>query len=243
LDTQLKIKQRKLDEPIPLLTHLAELRKRLVYAVIAVAVCGFGMYPLVDIVIRNLAKPVGKFIFTGPVEAFWSRLTLAFFLGLFASMPFVLFQFWSFIQAGLLPKEKRSVGVVTVISFCLFAAGASFCYFLILPVGVQFLLAYGSDVLVPMISFGKYLSFVGSMVFAFGLIFELPLVIAFLVKAGLLQVETLRKNRRFAIVIIFIVAAALTPGPDVFSQLMMAGPLIILYEAGVIIARIIERRK
>lgn len=242
MDIRPKIKQRRLDEPVPLLAHLAELRKRLVYSIAAVALCGCAAYPFADPIIRDLAKPVGRFVFLGPVEAFWSKIILAFFSGLFISMPFVLFQFWSFIKAGLLPGEKRSVGLVTAVSFCLFAAGAAFCYFLVLPVGVPFLLAYQSDVLVPMISFGKYLSFVGSLVLAFGIIFELPLVIGFLVKAGLLQASTLRRNRRFAIVIIFIVAAALTPGPDVFSQLMMAGPLLVLYETGVIIACIIERR-
>jgi len=189
------------------------------------------MYPLVDFVIRDLAKPVGKFIFTGPVEAFWTRIKLAFFLGLFAAMPVVLFQVWSFIQRGLMPKEKNIVGMVTAVSFALFAAGSAFCYFLILPVGVKFLLAYGSDVLTPMISISRYLSFVSAMVFAFGLVFELPLVIGVLAKIGILKSAGLCKQRRFAIVFIFIVAAALTPGPDVFSQVLMALPLLVLYEA------------
>lgn len=196
-----------------------------------------------DTVIRHLARPVGKFIFTGPVEAFWVRMKLAFFLGLFASMPFVLYQFWSFIERGLLPAEKRMAGRITVISFGLFAAGAGFCYFLILPIGVKFLFAYGSDVLVPMISISRYLSFVFALVFAFGLIFELPLAIGFLVQIGILRSQTLRGQRRFMIVAIFIVAAALTPGPDVFSQVLMALPLLVLYEISIIVARVIERRK
>ena len=102
---------------------------------------------------------------------------------------------------------------------------------------------FGSDVMVPMISISRYLSFVFGMVFSFGLVFELPLVLGFLAKIGILGSATLRKQRRFAIVIIFIVAAALTPGPDVFSQVMMAIPLVALYEVGIIVARIIERRK
>ena len=181
--------------------------------------------------------------FIGPVEAFWTRIKLAFFLGLFAGMPVVLFQVWSFIQRGLLPKEKRLTGIISAVSFLLFVSGAAFCYFFILPVGVKFLLAYGSDVLVPMISISKYLSFVCGMVFSFGLIFELPLVIGFCAKIGVLQSVTLRKQRRFVIVGIFIAAAALTPGPDIFSQVMMALPLMVLYEIGIIIARIIERRR
>jgi len=243
LDTATKNSHPRLDEPIPLLSHLDELKKRLIYSLIAIAVCSFAVYPAVDFVIRDLAKPVGKFIFTGPVEAFWTRFKLAFFMGLFAAMPVVLFQIWSFIQRGLMPKEKHMTRAITVISFVLFAAGASFSYFLIVPVGVKFLLAYGSDVMVPMISVSRYLSFVFGMVFSFGLVFELPLIIGFLVKLGMLQSATLRKQRRFAIVIIFIAAAALTPGPDVFSQVLMALPLLVLYEAGIIVARMIEKRR
>ena len=225
------------------MSHLDELKKRLIYSLIAIVICSFAVYPFVDIVIRDLAKPVGKFIFTGPVEAFWTRIKLAFFMGLLASMPVVLFQIWSFIQRGLMPKEKRVVGVVTVISSLLFAAGASFCYFLIIPVGVGFLLAYGSDVLVPMISISRYLSFVLGMIFSFGIIFELPLILGFLASLGFLHSMTLRKQRRFAIVIIFIAAAVLTPGPDAFSQVLMALPLLVLYEAGIIVMRIIEKRR
>jgi sec-independent protein translocase protein TatC len=242
LDTTTQKKTHLFDEPIPLLTHLDELKKRLIYSLIAVTVCCFAVYPAVDLVIRDLAKPVGKFIFTGPVEAFWVRIKLAFFMGLFASLPIVLFQLWSFIQRGLMPKEKHMTGVIAAVSFALFAAGAAFCYFFILPAGGKFLLAYGSDVLMPMISISRYLAFVSGMVFSFGLVFQLPLIIGFLVKIGMLRADTLRKQRRFAIVIIFIAAAALTPGPDVFSQVLMALPLLVLYEIGIIVARVIERR-
>jgi len=225
------------------LSHLDELKKRLIYSLIAIVICSCAVYPAVDFVIRDLARPVGKFIFTGPVEAFWTRFKLAFFMGLFAAMPVVLFQVWSFVQRGLMPKEKQYVGLITAISFVLFAAGASFCYFLVLPVGVGFLLAYGSDVMVPMISISRYLAFVFGMVFSFGIVFELPLIIGFFVHLGMLQTATLRKQRRVAIVVIFIAAALLTPGPDVFSQVLMAIPLLVLYEAGIIVARIIEKRR
>lgn len=243
MDTATKKKTLQLDEPISLLTHLEELKKRLIYIIAAVAACGFAVYPFVDIVLRDLAKPVGKLYFIGPVEAFWTRVKLAFFMGLFAAMPFILYQVWSFIEKGLLPREKRMTGLISAVSFLLFAGGAAFCYFLILPVGINFLLAYGSDVLVPMIGISRYLTFVFGMVFSFGLIFELPLVIGFCAKMGILRSATLRAQRRFVVVLIFIVAAGLTPGPDVFSQVMMALPLMLLYEAGIIIASVIERRR
>ena len=243
MDTTTKSKNRPFDEPIPLLTHLEELKKRLIYSLIAIAICSIALYPAVDFVIRDLAKPVGKFIFTGPVEAIWTRVKLAFFLGLFASMPVVLFQLWSFIQRGLMPKEKHTVGLITAVSFLLFISGAAFCYFLILPIGVKFLIAYGSDVMIPMISISRYLAFAFGLIFAFGIVFELPLAMAFLVKLGILHTSTLVKQRRIAIVVIFILAAALTPGPDVFSQVLMAIPMLILYEVGIIVSRVIEKKR
>jgi sec-independent protein translocase protein TatC len=238
-----KKKQKRLDEPVPLLEHLGELRKRLTYSLVAVTIGGFVCYSVVDRVIRDLAKPIGKLYFIGPVEAFWCRIKIAFFLGLLVSLPIVLFQIWSFIQHGLLPKEKRFILSLTVVSFLLFSAGAAFCYFLVIPTGVKFLLAYGSDTLVPMITISKYLSFVTTLIISFGLVFELPVAIGFLTKIGIFNSRMLREQWRFAVVIIFIAAAALTPGPDIFSQMIMAVPLLVLYGASILVAMLIERRK
>jgi len=243
-----KKKTNKPDNPLPLLDHLGELRRRMLYSIIAVVIGSFAAYPAVDLVIADLARPIvltphAQLIFTGPLEAFWSRIKLTMFIGVLISMPIVLFQVWSFIQQGLLPKEKRFVLSVTVVSFLLFILGASFCYFFILPVGIKFLLAYGSEVLVPMITISRYLSFVFGLVFSFGIIFELPLVVGFLAKLGLLRSRTLCQQWRIAVVAIFILAAVLTPGPDVFSQMLMAGPLLILYGMGILVAWLIERKK
>ena len=235
--------QSPLDEPIPLLTHLDELRKCLVVSAIAIVLCSCLAYAWVDPILRDIAKPIGKLYFNSPMEAFWSRLKLAFFAGVFLSMPLVLSQVWRFVQRGLFPKEKRFIFWLTAASFLLFALGSAFCYFVVLPAGVKFLMEYGSDVLLPMISITRYLSFVFGMVFSFGIIFELPLVIGILVKVGFLHASTLRKNRRLAIVLIFVAAAILTPSPDAFNQCLMALPLIVLYEVGIIVARVIERRK
>jgi len=238
-----KKKQTRLDDPVPLLEHLGELRKRLTYSLIAVTIGGIACYSSVDRVIRDLAKPIGKLYFTGPVEAFWCRIKIAFFLGLLVSLPIVLFQIWSFIQHGLLPKEKRFILSLTAVSFFLFLAGSAFCYFLIIPTGVKFLLAYGSDTLVPMITISRYLSFVTTLIVSFGLVFELPVAIGFLTKIGIFSSRMLREQWRFAVVIIFIAAAALTPGPDIFSQLVMAAPLLVLYGVSIFVAMLIERRK
>jgi sec-independent protein translocase protein TatC len=238
-----KKKQIHLDEPVSLFEHLGELRKRLTYSLIAVTVGGIACYPAVDWIIRDMAKPMGKLYFTGPVEAFWCRIKIAFFLGLLASLPVVLFQVWSFIQHGLLPREKRFILSVTTVSFALFIGGAAFCYFLVIPTGVQFLIAYKSDVLQPMITISSYLSFVTTLIVSFGLVFELPVAIGFLTKIGVFNSKMLRDQWRFAVVIIFIAAAALTPGPDIFSQLIMATPLLVLYGVSIIVAMLIEKRR
>lgn len=232
-----------LDEPVPLLAHLEELRKCLIVAAIAIAVCSIVAYSWVDPILKELARPVGRLYFTSPMEAFWSRLKLAFFLGVFLSSPVVLLYVGRFIQRGLFPRERRALVWLAVSSIVLFAAGSAFCYFLVLPAGVKFLLEYGSDVLVPMITISRYLSFVFGMVFSFGLVFELPLVIGIMVRLGIVHAATLSRNRRFAVVLVFIAAAILTPSPDAFNQVLMAGPLLLLYEIGIIVARIIERRK
>jgi sec-independent protein translocase protein TatC len=231
------------DESLPLLEHFAELRKRLIYALLAIILCSIAVYPYLTQALNHLIKPVGKLVFISPVEAFWGRIKFAFFLGLFVSTPFVFWQIWKFISRGLLRREKKYVLLLTFISLFLFSIGAALGYFFVLPVGMKFLLAYGTDNIIPMISFSRYLSFVFTLVFSFGIIFELPLAIGFLTKTGILESKTLKKQRRLAIVGIFILAAALTPGPDIFSQVLMAGPLLILYEAGIIVAGIMERRR
>ncbi|MGE5307810.1 MAG: twin-arginine translocase subunit TatC, partial [Deltaproteobacteria bacterium] len=131
-----------LDEPIPLLGHLDELRKCLIVAVIAIVLCSIAAYSWVDPVLKDIARPIGKLYFTSPMEAFWSRLKLSFFMGIFLSMPLVLSQVWRFVQRGLFPKEKRFIFWLVAVSFLLFAAGASFCYFVVMPAGVKFLMEY-----------------------------------------------------------------------------------------------------
>lgn len=248
MESPKKKKPSRVDDPLPLLDHLKELRTRLFVSCIAVIVCGIASYPAVDFVIADLSRPVlstpqARLIFISPLEAAVSRIKIALFLGVLLSLPFVLFELWSFIQRGLLPKEKSLVLSLTLFSSLLFSVGAAFCYFVVLPAGTRFLLACGSEYLVPMISISRYLSFAFCLIFSFGFIFEIPLAAGFLAAIGLVHASDLRRARKAAVVVIFVVAAALTPGPDVFSQLLMAGPLLVLYETGIVVARLIEKRQ
>jgi len=232
-----------LDAPLPLTTHLTQLRKCLIICSTAVSLLSIVVFYHVDPILRKIAEPVGKLYFMSPAEAFTSKIKFSIYAGAFAAAPVVLFQFWSFVRRGMLPLERKTSVVVTGASMLLFYCGCAFCYFLVLPAGIKFLISCGSDVLVPFISVTRYLSFVWGMVFSFGIIFELPLAMWLLAKVGLLSSSALGKNRRYAIVAAFIAAALLSPIPDAFNQTLMAVPLLVLYEIGIAAARIAERRQ
>ncbi|MGA2090319.1 MAG: twin-arginine translocase subunit TatC [Endomicrobiales bacterium] len=231
------------DTSLPLSTHLVHLRRSLIVSVAAVSVLSVVMFYNIDPILRKFAEPVGKLYFMSPAEAFTSKIRFSIYAGIFTGAPLVLFQVWGFVRTGMRPLEKKTAIWLTIASLLLFYSGSAFCYFAVLPASLKFLISCGSDVLVPFISVTRYISFAGGMVFMFGAIFELPLVIWFLARAGLVTAATLRKNRRYAIVLAFIVAALLSPIPDAFNQTLMAVPLLILFEIGIVAARIAERRK
>ncbi|RMG02348.1 MAG: twin-arginine translocase subunit TatC, partial [Nitrospirae bacterium] len=163
--------------------------------------------------------------------------------GIILSLPVILYQIWKFIAPGLLPSEKRYVAPFIIAGTGLFLIGDVFCFGVILPFAMGFLLTYKTGSLTPMISVGSYVDFTLKFLLSFGAIFELPIVILFLTKLGIVTPKTLAKNRKYAVLIAFVLAAILTPTPDAFNQTLMAGPILILYEAGIIISRIFSRKK
>lgn len=229
------------DEKVPFTEHLEELRTRLLIMLAAIAVGFVICYYISGWLVEFIRRPLGReLIFIAPTEAFFINLKISFFGGLFLSAPIILFQVWRFVAPGLLEKEKRFTLPIVVSSTIFFLLGSLFAYYIILPIGTEFFLSFASQGLVPMISVGNYLSFSTKLILAFGVVFQLPVVVFFLSKLGILRSKTLRQNRRYAILIIFIVAAILTP-PDVISQIMMAIPLLLLYEVGIWVARLMER--
>jgi len=224
------------DDPQGLLEHLTELRKRLIISAAAIAVCACAVYRFVPQVLKSLTGPVGRLVFINPTEAFWVNLKLAFFLGLYLALPVVFYQIWLFLAKGLRSGEKRSVLPFVLVSFLLFNAGALFCYFFIVPLGIKFLLSYAMGILTPMITVNSYLSLLTVMVLSFGIIFQMPLLSWFLTAAGLVTPQALAYYRRYAVVGVFVLAAVLTP-PDIFTQISLAIPLVVLYEAGILISR------
>lgn len=217
--------------------HLDELRTRLIKSVVAVVICAGILYLFIDPVLAAITKPVGRLVFTSPSDAFLSRMVLAIFCGFFIALPFVLYQIWAFVSSGLTEKEKRHIVLFGPASFLFFVIGGIFAYFIMIPISMKFLLSFSSPLMIPMIAVDKYISFIGMLILACGVIFELPLILVFLTKIGIVTPAFLRQNRKYAVVLILIASAILTP-PDVITQMLMAVPLIVLYEAGIIFSQL-----
>lgn len=220
--------------------HLNELRVRLVRCLIAVFIGFLACYGFAEQLFMLLMEPLitllepsgGSLIYTGLPEAFFTHLKVAALAGLFVASPYVFYQIWMFIAPGLYEGERKYMIPIALCSALCFVTGALFGYFVVFPYGFQFFLGYASEAIQPMPSVKEYFSFSTSMLFAFGLIFELPLFMLFLSVLGVVNYKTMRKYRKFAILGNFVVAAILTP-PDVVSQILMAGPMCLLYEVGI----------
>ena len=248
---------------MPLTEHLTELRRRIFISLGAVGlifilcfnyseeIFGMLIFPLraeVKVVLnspflRIIEKKAASLVFLAPAEAFWMHLKVAFIASLILSLPIIFVQFWKFISPGLMPEEKKYFLPFLLSATLLFTAGAMFCFLVILPFAMTFLLGYKTVHLTPMLSVGSYVDFCLKFILAFGAIFELPLVIIFLTRFGFVTPSTLAGHRKYAVLVAFIMAAVLTPTPDAFNQVLMAIPIIVLYEIGILLSRIMHRAK
>ncbi|HJO62719.1 MAG TPA: twin-arginine translocase subunit TatC [Desulfobacterales bacterium] len=234
---------------IPFTSHLEELRKRLIVCFVSVGI-GFALsYGFKEKLFQILSRPLiavmaadDKLIFTGLPEAFFTYLKVAFLSGIMLSTPIILYEFWMFVAPGLYQKEKRLLLPIVFLSTFFFLGGSLFGYFIVFPFGFKFFLGFASETIQPLPSMKEYLGFSAKLLLAFGLVFELPLIITFLSKMGLVTVDYLKKNRKYALLLFFAGAAILTP-PDVVTQIMMALPLMILYEISIIGAKIFSKKK
>ena len=228
--------------------HLAELRRRLI-RIFLLALGGFLLaYPfgkeIYDLLLIPLLKvlPVSsKLIYTAVPEAFFTYMKTAFITGIFGTCPLIFYQIWSFIAPGLYKEEKTVLLPLVAVSALCFLGGGAFCFFVVLPLAFDLFMSYTTDTVQAMPTLHEYLSFVLHLIVPFGLIFEMPLITFFLARLGVLTADRLRRMRRYAVLIIFLAAAILTP-PDVFSQLLMAGPMLLLYEISILIAALFGRR-
>jgi sec-independent protein translocase protein TatC len=225
------------DDKLPFTDHLDELRHRLIVSVVGIGI-GFAVsYGFSQQLLVLLQRPMPtRLVFIAPTEAFFVNLKVAFYAGLFLSVPLLLFQVWKFVAPGLYEHERRYSFPFLIVSTVLFLLGAVFAYAVILPIALHFLIAQGGELWAPNITLSNYLSFCMRLILAAGLIFEFPVLMYFLSKVGVITPEFLVKNRKYAVLAAFIVSAILTP-PDVFSQVLLAVPLFLLFEVSIFVAK------
>ncbi|KPJ59553.1 MAG: hypothetical protein AMJ46_10565 [Latescibacteria bacterium DG_63] len=235
-------KQGSEEREMPFLEHLEELRRVVIDSLIAVAVVSVGCWFVSGMAVDLLVVPIGKAVFIGPAEAFTVRLKLAVVLGLLISLPFVFLRVWKFVVPGLLHRERTALLPLALFSSILFYGGVAFAYFMLVPAVMRILLAFGTAKLEPMISIDKYLSLVIQIGLSLGLVFQFPLIVGVLTWLGVLTPESLKRKWRYAIVIIFIIGAAVTPG-DGPSQLVVAFPVTGLYFLSILVSMVVHRRK
>jgi len=231
--------------------HIAELRSRLIKIVIVYFLFFFIAFIFWKDIFAWMSKPLlealqlqknSHIIFTGLAEPFFTAVKISLFAGFFMALPFILYQIWAFIAPGLYPEEKKLVLPFVFWGSLMFIAGAAFAYYVVFPVGFKVLVTFGGSEFTAMPKMSEYVSFFGKLMLGFGIAFELPVVTYFLAKLGLVTDKTLKEFSRYAIVIIFILAAILTP-PDLFSQIAMATPLLILYGISILIAKLVNPEK
>jgi sec-independent protein translocase protein TatC len=229
--------------------HLADLRKRLAISVGTVVVMFFVMFFFWEPLLAWMTTPLvevlpegSSIIFTKVQETFFTALKVAFFAGFIASLPVIFWQLWQFVAPGLYENEKKMVIPFVTGATVMFLIGASFCYYVVIPYGYAFLINFGSQLFTALPSIGEYVSFFTKLLLGFGIAFELPVVTFFLASMGLVTDQTLIDFFRYALVIIFMASALLTP-PDVLTQFLMAGPMVFLYGISILIARKINPEK
>jgi sec-independent protein translocase protein TatC len=238
------IEQKMMDEAreLSLVGHLSELRKRLIIIAVAVIVGTCISYYYVDLLLEILLKPAGKLYYMRPTEAFFTYMKVSVVGGLVIAAPIILHQIWLFVKPALTVREKQLSNWILPVAIGLFGIGIVFSYFLVLPAAVKFFMGFATDELQPMFSIGQYMDFVLSFVLPFGLIFELPLILIILGYFNLITSRFLKTKRKIFILISFIIGAIISPTPDMFSQTMIALPMILLYETSLfVLAKIMKR--
>jgi sec-independent protein translocase protein TatC len=233
---------------MPLTGHLAELRRRLTYIAIVVVVCMIVAFIEKKWVFLVLLRPlkdtgVSELTTLGVTEAFMQVLKVSIYTGLLVSLPFILYQFWAFVMPGLYENEKRSILPYVFATSALFLGGVAFGYFIVLPVGLNFMIGYGGGVFNQLLQAERYISFISMFLLAFGVVFELPLVMMLLSWAGIANHEKMRKVRKYAILVEAVIAMVFTPSQDPVSMMLMLAPLVVLYEMGIWLARFAAKRK
>lgn len=229
---------------LTLVGHLAELRKRLIYSAIVLIAAVLICYNYSEIVVKDIVNisPETEFVFIAPAELLMSYIKIAVVGGLVVAAPFLMIQIWLFISPGLKSEEKKYVIISLLTGSIFFIIGIIFSYIVVLPTMIKFFIGFQIEEVQAMLSFRTYLDFVINTLLAFGLIFELPILMVLVTRLGLVKIEFLKNNRKMFILVIFIIAAILTP-PDVISQILLGLPMLALFEIGILLSSMVQRRE
>jgi len=226
--------------------HLEELRRVLIVSIVSTTILAVAAYFFCDRILAVLLEPLTelgqKVFFTGVTEAIFVKIKLSFFIGFLAALPVILWQLWSFIIPALKRNERVYFTLFVLLSFISFIGGVAFGFFGVYRLGITFLLQFAGTELAPMLTIDKYISFTIAFLLPFGVVFEFPLISFFLAKLELVTYSFLARNRRYAILAIIVLAAVLTPTPDIITCLIVSGPMYLLYEISALVVRVVERR-
>lgn len=232
------------EKNLSLIEHVSELRKRLIIIVFVIIIGSLVSYNYIQNIVDIIIAPAQnlEFIYLSPPELFMTYVKMALLVGVFITTPITLSQIWIFVRPGLKKKEKKYIIFSLFMGIIFFLMGVVFAYFVIIPITIKFFVQVQVEQITPLFSFENYIGFVLSLLLSFGLVFELPLLITVLSLLNLVKSDTLKKFRKPVILIIFVASAILTP-PDILSQVLMAIPMIVLYELGISISTNIDKRK
>lgn len=238
-------KENQTEKKLTFLEHLEELRLRLIICIISVSLMSIIGYFISGIILEWLLKPAKNSFkvvyFLSPLEAFNTRLKIALVAGIILASPIIIYQIWKFIKPALKPAEQKIIKIASFFSIFLFILGSTLAYWIIIPLGLRFLMQYATESVQPWIRVRDYISLVLILLIAMGGIFQLPLIMVGLAKAGLIHSKFLSKNRKIAIFMIVFFAAAITPGGDPFTLIAVALPLYLLYEVSLFLVKIFEK--
>lgn len=227
-----------------MMEHLEELRRVLIISLVSTiimsGVCWFFSDYILKIVIEPVTATGHKMHYIGVMEALITKLKISFFMGFLTALPVILWQFWSFIIPALRKVERIYFTIFVVVSYIFFIGGILFAFYTVFHLGVKFLLHFGGEELLPMLTVGNYISFAMMFILPFGVIFELPLALFMLAQLGIVTHEWMAKKRKMAVLISVIAGAVLVPSPDIITPLMMAAPMYLLFEIGVSVVKLVE---
>jgi len=235
------------EDHIDYFLHLTELRNRLIFVLVSVAILTavsfFKSAFLIDFITAPIRQSIPSLFFLSPYEAFLTRLKVSVTSGLILSVPVILTQLWSFVTPGLYKRERTVIAPIVLVSILLFLSGVMFAYFFVIPFALNFFLGFQTETLKPLISIGAYVSFFLTLILVFGCVFLTPVVLVGLIGLEVVSSDFFRKQRKIVIVLVFVLAALLTPTMDIVTQCLMALPLWGLFELSIVIGKYVEKRK